>query len=109
VNYGQMSLAYAVLVEYLLSHGVTRIDKVPGCIERDVDERWSITLNGHKEPTNDSRGSSVAPYECEISYNGWPAGFVGPYGGIMAAGSGANEDTFIAALRKNMGGVRYDH
>ena len=103
MNDCRMSLAFATIVEYVLSHGATRLDKVPGCFERDVDERWHIALNAHNEPTKDSSGCPVPAFECAITYNGWPAGIVGPYGGVMAAGSGANEDAFIDALRQNMG------
>jgi hypothetical protein len=36
---------------------------------------------------------------CMVTYNGWPAGMLGPFGGIIAAGDAANERSFIDALR----------
>ena len=36
-----------------------------------------------------------------VEYNGFPAGLLTPMGdGCIAAGEAANEDTFIAALRR---------
>lgn len=71
-----------------------------GCWEHKVDDQWFIALNGHKDkqalkgrPT-----MLIDPYTAYVEYNGWPAGLFGYHGGTIAAGEGANESTFIAAL-----------
>ena len=88
----------AVLAQRL---GVTEINKLPGCWEHQVDEQWWIAVNGRSEAVECSRGFKIDPFDCYIEYNGWPAGSINPGGGIIAAGEGANEDTFIEALQKS--------
>lgn len=61
-------------------------------------KQWWVAFNGHPEKKATSKGQQVDPYHCYVEYNGWPAGVFTPYGGVIAAGEGANENTFIAAL-----------
>ncbi|MCI0366684.1 MAG: hypothetical protein L0219_22705 [Phycisphaerales bacterium] len=72
---------------------------LPGCWEYQIDDQWWIAVNCHSEQKTTSHGQTVPPIHCVIEYNGWPAGLINPYEGIIAAGSGANEDSFIAALK----------
>ena len=37
-------------------------------------------------------------YTVAVWYQGWLAGLFTPFGGVFAAGEGANEDTFLAAI-----------
>lgn len=64
---------------------------------------WFVAVNGHAEPMRSSEhgagGALVPPYEAYVSYNGWPAATFGVNGGIFVAGSGANAESFSAALR----------
>jgi hypothetical protein len=83
--------------------GAERIGELPGCWEQRVDSRWWIAVNGKDKETACSHGSAVPPYSAYVEYNGWPAGMIDPYGGVLVAGEGANEDTFIAALRSCQG------
>lgn len=85
--------AFAAIVNYTLSKGVTNLAAHPGLWESQVDEHWKIRVNGHSETVE-----GVPRYSAAIEYNGWPAGIIDPSGGIMTAGSEANEDTFIAAV-----------
>jgi hypothetical protein len=78
--------------------GAAPITQFDGCWEYRLDEQWEIAMNGHKEPRKCSFGVEVAPFHCYLQYNGWPAGVFNPRGGTIAAGSCANEDTFIAAI-----------
>ena len=82
--------------------GAGPLNKWPACWEIDVDERWAIAVNGHRNTRKDSRGGDVPPYHASIWYNGWPAGLISPVQGVIAAGSEANEDNFIAALDKRI-------
>jgi hypothetical protein len=44
-------------------------------------------------------GVTVQPFHTYIEYNGWPAGVLNPLGeGEFAAGTGANVESFVAAL-----------
>ena len=58
-----------------------------------VDDRWVVKVNGHREQVE-----SVPPFSALLEFNGWPAGIIDPFGGTIAAGELANEDTFIAAM-----------
>jgi hypothetical protein len=108
----QVCEAFVVLADFALSHGCPPLNTLPGCWTRQVDEQWWIAVNGNKEarpaesPQHAGQPIMVKPYECYVEYNGWPAGLFSPGGGTIAAGAGANEDTFIAALRANMGAAR---
>jgi hypothetical protein len=95
----QIAEAYYTVVELAAALGVKKINELEGCWERAVDEQWFVAFNGHKEPMKVSRGATLPPYEIYIEFNGWPAGVIGPDGGIIAAGDAANEKTFIAALK----------
>lgn len=67
----------------------------------DLDAQWTITVNGQREPiTVLVMGApfEIPPFSCAVEYNGWLAGLVNPYGGELAAGEAANEETFCAAL-----------
>ena len=86
------------IIDLALREGVESINEYPGCWYRKVDERWEFWMNAHGETIDTEQGVSVPPYEVYVQYNGWPAGFVGPSGGIIASGPNANEDAFIAAL-----------
>lgn len=70
------------------------------CWEHQVDEHWAIALNAHDHEVEFSHGVKVPAFTCYLEFNGWPAGFVDPKGGTMAAGSLANEDSLCDALRK---------
>ena len=77
-----------------LALGVEKIFLLPGCWEHQVDEHWCIKVNGHMEPID-----GIPPHHMMVLFNGWPAGIIHPTdGGVIAAGTLANEDTFIAAL-----------
>lgn len=96
----QVCEAFARIADLAIHLGVTNINLLPGCWEHQIDAKWWIAMNGHKEPIKTSEGDIVHPFNAFIKYNGWPAGVVDPGGGVIAAGSGANEDTFIEALMK---------
>jgi len=86
------------VAELAIKLGMAPLNKNPGCWEYEVDDQWSIKLNPH-----DSMLDGIPSYHMAVSYNGWPAGLVSPTkGGVIAAGSGANEDAFIAALDRTI-------
>lgn len=69
----------------------------PGLWRHALPGGWEAAVNGHGEPID-----GVPPYHARLTFNGWPAGIINPYGGIIAAGEAANEDTFIAALDEEL-------
>ena len=85
--------AFAKIAELAWVLGVRNINTLSGCWTHQVDDLWKITINGHKREIDD-----IPPFHCAIEYNGWPAGILSPAGGLIAAGQGANEATFIDAL-----------
>lgn len=77
----------------------------PGCWEIQIDERWWLAVNGHKEPHRHSKSMGeevLAPFHFYVEYNGWPAGIFSAAGGEFVAGDAANEQTFIEALKARM-------
>jgi hypothetical protein len=85
---------------YAIRHGHAPINRLVGCLEVQVDSRWWIAANGHRTPTKCSKGVEVAPFEIYIEFNGWPAGMVSPFDGVLAAGSIANEAALVKVLRE---------
>ncbi len=96
--------AFNSIVDLALALGVRDIRKLPECWEHKVDEHWTIAINGHDIPKlahkTISGKTEVPGFHCYVEFNGWPAGLLSPYDGTFAAGSCANEDTFIAALEQ---------
>jgi hypothetical protein len=73
------------------------------CWEHRLDDHWVIAVNGHAEPKTAHRLTvspvTVQSFTCYVEFNGWPAGFIDPGGGVICAGSEANEEALITALR----------
>jgi len=82
--------------------GAAPLNKHAGCWERRIDEHWWIAVNGREEEISCSKGAAVPPFNCYVEFNGWPAGVFNPFGGIIAAGELANEETFAAALEAEL-------
>lgn len=95
----QVCEAFAVLAELCVKLDAAPANKHPGCWETQIDERWWVALNGHNESKPCTSGEVIKPFHCYITFNGWPAGVLTPYGGVIAAGECANEGAFIAAMR----------
>ncbi len=91
-----------------------KADKAPtmkqmtGLWERKLDERWTFWINGQLKPIETPRSCPVAPGDCYVEYNGWPAGSFSLItgDGIIAAGSCANYDTFCEALQSALAAVQ---
>ena len=60
----------------------------------DDKNGWGVKLNA----TGKDSGSMTA-FSAHVSWGGFPAGIVGPDGGLIAAGAAANEETFRAWLQ----------
>ena len=98
---GTVCEAFGVLAELGIALDAAPLTKHAGCWECQIDKQWLIAVNGHKQPMR-WRDITVDPFHCYVEYNGWPAGIFTPYGGTIAAGEGANEDTFIAAMQTRL-------
>ena len=91
--------AFMKIAELGNALGAAPLNKHPACWECKVDKRWKIAVNAHKEPKVSSMSKvPIEPFHAYVEFNGWPAGLLNPYGGTIAAGECANEDTFIAAI-----------
>lgn len=97
-----LSLAFSLIADLALAMNAHPLNKHPGCWTHAVDAHWWIAVNGHSEPKPvvSSAGCTptVEPFECYVEFNGWPAGVLNPFDGILVAGKCANEDAFCAAL-----------
>jgi hypothetical protein len=95
-----LCVAFMAIVDLALASGADPLNKHTACWEHQIDDRWWVAVNGHAEPKLSSHSNiPVNPFEAYVEYNGWPAFVLNPYGGHGAAGSLANEDTLIAALK----------
>jgi hypothetical protein len=81
-------------------------DKV--LVKRFPDHRggtneWEIILNGNAErrtvKPRDWGEIDLPSFTAAVFWNGWLAGLLDPYGGVLTVGTGANEDALIASIR----------
>ncbi len=83
--------------------GAAPLTKHAGCWEVQVDSNWFLAVNGHRAPvptTTLAAAFDVPPFHAYVEWNGWPAAVIHPLaGGPIVAGSLANEDSLIEALR----------
>jgi hypothetical protein len=91
---------FALACELAVKLGATSINHLPGCWEYQVDDQWRIALNGGDEPRKCATGVEVPRFHLYVTFNGFPAGFVTPTEGCIAAGDAANERALIRALKK---------
>lgn len=99
----QICTAFDRIAELGIVLGVSPLNKIDGCWECQIDEHWWIAVNGHKTAIKTSDGIKVEPYTCFVKFNGWPAGVFDPVnGGVIAAGTLANEDAFIKAIEEKI-------
>ena len=82
--------------------GGVPLNKHNGCWVKKLDEHWTIAINGHGEPKK-YNNCDIPPYTMYVEFNGFPAGIVDPFGGVMATGELANEDALIAILKSVLG------
>ncbi|WP_018086454.1 hypothetical protein [Desulfurispora thermophila] len=90
---------FALAAELAIKDGVAPLCRLPGVWERQIDDNWKIVLNGHNSP-KDYNVLTIPPFHMYVEFNGWPAGLLSPFGGTIAAGTVANENALISALKK---------
>lgn len=104
-----ISEMFCKMVDYGTALGVKSIKDFPGAWIQKVDDHWIFAING-KDETLEVRPDGTMSAKLEFGhaavwFNGWLAGIFTPYGGEFAAGSAANEDTFIEALDRALSSV----
>jgi hypothetical protein len=97
-----ISAVFMGIANLATAMGIEKINEIPGCWEHQIDEKWWVSLNGHKTPMTNSKGNLVQPYNAMLMYGDWPAGIVTPYGGALmccvGVDTGETEDALINAL-----------
>lgn len=93
----QISEAFYAISQLALMRGHKKIKDLDGCLEMDIDDNWSVSLNGHKTLTLDSMGTSVPPRTVIAYRNSMPVASIGTTGGEVVGGA---EDELIAAIYK---------
>ncbi len=104
----EFTYAFTLLIDLYRKADVGPLHQLDGCWERQIGNWW-IALNGHCAERKCSHGGTVPPRTCHVEWDGWPVGLIGLYGGLIAAGSAANEDTFIAAIEAELNDRRSPH
>ena len=90
--------AFVAVADLAMRLGLSRLNELPGCWERQIDADWWIALNAHDVPTKCSAGPDVPPFSVYIRWRDWPTGVIDPGGGVLMMGPG--EDAFIAAVER---------
>ncbi len=94
-----LSEAFTKVAKLALQKGHRDLNQLPGCFEFEIDQDWKISLNPHKQPTADSSGGEVPPFNMVVRHMSVPVGVIDPYGGTMMTGT---ESIFIAVLNKQL-------
>jgi hypothetical protein len=100
--------AFILVGELAYRRGARNIRARPGCHKVEVDDEWTVHVNAHAESAEMEAGLTVPPLSMFVEYNGWPAGLIDSGGGIVAAGTSANEDKLCAALEAAIGREKGD-
>ena len=103
-----MNEAYIKACEIIALVAVKSLIKLP--VKKwvgSINEHWVIAIHANKgkEIEFEPKGAMGGKAEFGIMlvwFNGWLAGMIDPYGGVIAAGELANEDTFIEAIDKKI-------
>lgn len=98
---------WALVVDIADAHDATPMTKHPRPWYLRIDEQWEISINGGRQPAHCTQisGQPTAPIPAThmlVQFNGFPAGLLSPYDGVIAAGTTANDNTLIAALRAHL-------
>ena len=88
-------------VELHMALGLPSIKELGGVWRHRLDDHWYLAIVSDRATVAPPGGMqvNVPPFTLAVWWNGWLAGFIDLNGGCIAAGSGANEDALIAALR----------
>lgn len=90
----ELSEAFVSVVDLAHALGVREVYKVPGLWKHDIDDQWSVSVNGHAEEID-----SVPPYAVAITNRKYLCvGVLRATGGMITGGQQA-EDDFIAATK----------
>lgn len=99
---GQISYVFDGVLRVAKAQGVRNIKRLPHGWYYRLDDTWEWIVNGTLEPItvtpSGTMGATVPPFTAAVWYHGWLAGLFSPFEGIFAAGEGANEETFLAAI-----------
>lgn len=91
-----------LVAKLAVAAGAAPLNRHAGCwrYRLPMSPEWEIAVNPHRTPQPDPFGGDipVEPFHCYVQYNGWPFALFSVYGGEMACGTMANEDTFRAAI-----------
>jgi len=96
----EVPLVYVAIAELGLAAGAAPLTQFPACWEYQVDKHWRVAFNGHAAAKHCSfSDATIEPFTCYATFNGWAAFVIDPNGGFGAAGTVANEDSFLEAIR----------
>ncbi len=88
-----------LICELAEREGQTPLNKLPGPYHRSAGA-WELWVNGTDGDTPATKELPAIPrFVMYVKFNGWPAGFLDPHGGSIAAGNLANIFTFRDALK----------
>ncbi len=90
---------WGLLCDLAKQDGQTPLNKLPGPYHR-VAGKWELWVNGTDADLPATDECAALPrFVMYVKFNGWPAGFLDPHSGTIAAGEMANIFTFRDALK----------
>lgn len=103
-----MNEAYIRACEFIRLNAGKSLIELPGKKwVGDVDGNWAIAIHANEGEEVEFKPEGTMGGKAKFGillvwFNGWLAGMLDPYGGVIAAGDLANEDTFIEAIEKKL-------
>lgn len=104
----KLSAVYCLAVDLGLLLGVENLKDYPEPWVCKVDKHWTFAINGSDGPKDVEFGDSsmgitnLKTVEMAVWFNGWLAGILNPFSGIICAGEAGNEDNLIRALEQRI-------
>lgn len=99
-----MSEAFMKTIEVLEKEGHNSLTELPDKIWiKKLDDNWTFAIHANKDEKREIEPEGCMKCDAKageliVWWNGWIAGILTPFNGVLAAGELANENTFIEAL-----------
>ena len=103
-----MSELYLKAIEYLSKFVGMPLTKIPEMFIVTKIGSWTLAVHANLDKDMDFEPKDCMKYENAkmgeliIWFNGWIAGTLNPYGGVICAGKLANENTLIEAIEEKL-------
>ena len=94
------------LIKLAKSREAIPLNKYRDCWYTRLNEQWELAANSHREPKECERFDppvTIPPFHFYAAFNGWPAAMISAAHAEIAAGTAANADTLLQAIKMAIG------